>query len=83
MQAYRKAVIAILASEYVAFGMPELLDILDTIVRVAWCYVLARGVMSELFGIKGQGPTGVMPSVVDVFVRFNGVHLWWAIKSLF
>ncbi|MCJ1232835.1 hypothetical protein MMC14_000789 [Varicellaria rhodocarpa] len=78
-RAYRRAVTAILASEYVAFSMPEVFDALDTVVRMALCYVAARAAMGWL---ETLGSRCLDVDFWRVVVVSNAVHGWWVFKEV-
>lgn len=76
---YRRAVTALLASDYIAFGVPEVFDAVDKIVRMGLCY---------LFVITAAGCLGIFEvdgshlGDLSLLGRCNLVHLWWLLKTL-
>ena len=77
---YRRAVTALLASDYVAFGVPEVFDAVDKVVRMGLCYLFAATAADWLrvLGLNGF-PSGY-PSLLGLC---SLVHLWWLLKTLF
>lgn len=81
VRGYRKAVVKMLVSDYVAFGMPALVDAALWAVRVWLCW---RCVLS-FDGLVAlcNGPTQLSISETGkVVMGCLGVHLWWALGEV-
>ena len=72
---YRKAVFKLLMSDYVAFGMPALIDAALWIVRIWLCW---RCVLSfdGLVGLCGGHGQVSVTEIGKVAVGCLGVHVW-------
>ena len=77
---YRQAVTALLASDYVALGVPEIFDVVDRIVRMGLCYFFVTTAADWLQAFRSDSFHLVYLSILE---RCNLVHLWWFLKSLF
>lgn len=77
VRAYRKAVVKMLISDYVVFGMPALIDAALWAVRIWLCW---RCVLSfdGLVGLCDGRARLSMNEVGKVVAGCLGVHLWWA-----
>ena len=79
--AYRRATIKLLASDFLTFGVPEVIDAAVWAVGVWLCWVYVQ-VFGEM--VKGSGETwsGDISEMLNVALRFLGVHLWWGLGQL-
>ena len=59
--------------------MPEVFDALDTVVRMALCYVAARAAMGWL---ETLGSRCLDVDFWRVVVVSNAVHGWWVFKEV-
>lgn len=77
VRAYRKAVIKMLVSDHVAFGMPALIDAALWAVRIWLCW---RCVLSfdGLVALCNRPTQWSINEVAKVVMGCLGVHLWWA-----
>ena len=71
---YRRAVTAILVSDYVAFGMPELLDALEIVVRFALCYSAAGVAMDWIETLPSPC---AFPDYTGIRWFCDEIHSWW------
>ena len=76
---YRRAVSTLLASAYIAFGITELLDALDWLVRFGLCYLSVQ-TWRRFFPPRGHPPLDGI-SFTTTVLYCNGLHLWWLFKS--
>ncbi|MCJ1287839.1 hypothetical protein MMC26_007191 [Xylographa opegraphella] len=76
---YRTAVSTLLLSDYVTFGIPELIDAFDWCIRSFLCYVSVDFIsnwMRTLFS------PCIFITVSDALVSCNLLHFWWLVKSM-
>lgn len=80
-RAYRKAVIKMLVSDYVALGTPALIDAALWAVRLWLCW---RCVLSfdGLVGLCDGRAEWSVNGVAKVVIGCLGVHLWWALGEV-
>ena len=83
VRAYRKSVLKLLVSDYVAFGMPNVIDVVLWVVRIwlCWCCVRSFDGMAGLWDAYGQGRLSVS-ELGKVMTGCLGVHLWWVLGEL-
>lgn len=75
VRAYRKAVLKILLSDYVAFGIPAVIDAAFWIIRIWLCWICVLS-FDGLVGLcNGQRPL-TATEVGKVVMGCLGVHLW-------
>ena len=81
VRAYRKAVLKMLVSDYVAFGLPAVIDAALWIMRIWLCWrcVLSFDDMLELCNAHGSLS---VTEVAKVVLGFLGVHLWWGLGEV-
>ena len=80
--AYRRAVLKLLASDLLAFGVPGVLDLFFASVRIWLCWLCVQTSVGLIEPTKGQGrPT--MPESGKLILGCVGIHLWWALGRLF
>ena len=77
---YRRAVTALLASDYLAFGVPEVFDAVDKVVRMGLCYLLVNAAAHWL---PARGSGALYSADSSIMRQCNMVHLWWLLKCLF
>ena len=79
VRAYRKAVVKMLVSDYVAFGVPALIDAALWAMRLWLCWrcVLAFDGLAAMCNQHGNGQLSVTEAG-KVVTGCLGVHLWWA-----
>ena len=75
VRAYRKAVLKMLLSDYVAFGMPAVVDAALWIVRIWLCWLCVQSFDGLVVLCNGHGHLTVT-EVGKVVLGFLGVHLW-------
>ena len=80
-RAYRKAVFKILLSDYVAYGVPAVIDAALWIIRIWLCWLSVRSFdgLVELCGERGR--LGGM-EIGKILVGCLGVHAWWGLGEL-
>ena len=83
VRAYRKSVLKLLVSDYVAFGMPNVIDVMLWIVRIWLCWrcVESFDLMAGLWDAYGQRPLNGS-EVVKVIMGCMGVHIWWGLGAV-
>ena len=83
VRAYRKSVLKLLVSDYVAFGMPNVIDVVLLVVRIWLCWRCVRSFdgMAGLWDAYGQGRLSVS-EVGKVMMGCMGVHLWWGLGEV-
>ncbi len=79
--AYRKAVFKILLSDYVAFGMPAVIDAALWIFRIWLCWLCVLS-FDGLVGLCNGGNSLSVTEVGNVLMGCLGVHLWWGLLEL-
>lgn len=88
--AYRRATIKLLASDFLTWGMPEIIDVVVWIVRVWFCWVhvsviIGGGGLAATHMSSSPTPPLVGTDVsewVNAVLRFLAPHLWWAVGRL-
>ena len=75
---YVRVVTVLLVSDYIAFGIPELMDMYDFCIRVILCYVFVH-VSSSWYDTLSSA--SLYHSVAGNFFCCNLLHMWWLIKS--
>lgn len=73
--AYRTAVLKLLLSDYLAFGMPALIDAVLWIVRIWLCWLCVKSFDGVIRLCNGRRPLTVY-EVGKVVMGCLGVHLW-------
>ena len=83
VRAYRKSVLKLLVSDYVAFGLPTVIDVVLWVVRVWLCWRCVRSFdgMAGLWDAYGQGRLSVS-EVGKVVMGCTEVHLWWGLGEV-
>ena len=83
VRAYRKTVLKLLVSDYVAFGIPNAIDVVLWVVRIWLCWRCVRSFdgMAGLWDAYGQGRLSGN-EVGKVMMGFMGVHLWWGLGEV-
>ena len=79
--AYRRATIKLLMSDFLTGGVPEVIDAGVWAVRVWLCWVHVE-VLGEVIGGGGMAWSGDVSLMVGVVVRFLGPQLWWGVGQL-
>ncbi len=72
---YRRALMKFLASDLLAFGIPEIIDAVFWLIRAMLCYMHVEVMRSWLQG-GGKSAIGVWGLVVGCL----GVHVWWLLE---
>ena len=80
-RAYRKAVLKILLSEYVAFGMPAVIDVALWILRIWLCWLCVLSFDGLVALCNGDARFSVV-EVAKVVMGCLGVHLWWGVGEM-
>lgn len=81
VRAYRKAVLKMLLSDYVAFGMPAVIDAALWAFKIWLCRLCAQS-FDGLAGLcAGRTPLTVT-EVGKVAMGCLGVHLWWGLGEV-
>ena len=75
---YVRVVTVLLVSDYIAFGIPEIIDIYDFITRVILCYLFINAAGSWYATLNSAS---IDQSIAGNFLRCNLVHMWWLFKS--
>ena len=75
---YVRVVTVLLISDHIAFGIPELVDLYDFIIRVILCYVLVNAADSWYATLNSAS---LHHSIAGFFLRCNLLHMWWLVKS--
>ena len=83
VRAYRKSVLKLLMSDYVAFGLPNVIDVVLWVVRIWLCWRCVRSFdgMAGLWDAYGRGRLSVS-EVGKVVMGCMGVHLWWGLGEI-
>ena len=76
---YRIAVNTLLLSDYVAFGIPELLDAFDWCIRLLFCYVFVDFAVDWMHTLFSPC---IFMTLSDALVSCNLMHIWWLVKSM-
>lgn len=81
VRAYRKAALKMLVSDYVAFGLPAVIDAALWIVRIWLCW---RCVLSfdGSVGLYNAHASLSVIEVAKVVLGCLGVHLWWGLGEV-
>lgn len=74
-RAYRKAVLKLLLSDYLAFGMPAVIDAALWIVRICLCWLCVRSFDSMVGLCNGNRPS-TLYEAGKVVMGCLCVHLW-------
>lgn len=80
-RAYRKAVLKMLLSEYVALGSPAVIDIALWIARIWLCWLCVLS-FDGLVGLCNGDARFTMAEVAKVVMGCLGVHLWWGLGEM-
>ena len=80
-RAYRKAVLKLLLSEYVAFGTPAVIDIALWILRIWLCWLCVLS-FDGLVGLCNGDVRITVADVAKVVMGCLGVHLWWGVGEM-
>ena len=75
-RAYRKAVLKILLSEYVAFATPAVIDVALWVLRIWLCWLCVLS-FDGLVGLCNGDARFTVAEVAKVVMGCLGVHLWW------
>ena len=83
VRAYRKSVLKLLVSDYTAFGMPNVIDVVLWVARIWLCWLCVRSFdeMAGLWDTYGQGRLSVS-EVGKAVMGCMGVHLWWGLGEV-
>lgn len=81
VRAYRKAVLKMLLSDYVAFGMPAVIDAAFWIIKIWLCLVCVQS-FDDLVGLCNGHKQLTVTEVGKVMMAFLGVHLWWGLGEV-
>ena len=76
---YRIAVTTLLLSDYVAFGIPELIDGFDWCLRLLSCYIFVDCVVDW---VRTLFSPCIFTIVSGTLVSCNLMHIWWLVKSV-
>ncbi|MCJ1387982.1 hypothetical protein MMC18_000825 [Xylographa bjoerkii] len=79
MEEYRIAVSTLLLSDYVAFGVPELIDAFDLCIRLLLCYVF---VDTAVDWVRTLFSRCIFMTFSGVILSCNAVHVWWLFKRM-
>ncbi|MCJ1376491.1 hypothetical protein MMC20_007734 [Loxospora ochrophaea] len=84
-QYYQTAVIALLLSDYVSFGIVEILDIYHFAIRVGFCYLFIIKSASTINACQKAEPAtlGYLLESARVLAWCNLIHLWRLMEYLF
>ena len=80
-RAYRKAVLKMLLSEYVAFGTPTVIDVSLWILRIWLCWLCVLS-FDGLVGLCNGDSRFTVAEVAKVVMGCLGVHLWWGVGEM-
>ena len=80
-RAYRKAVLKMLFSEYIAFGTPAVIDIALWILRTWLCWLCVLS-FDGLVGLCNGDSRFTVAEVAKVAMGCLGVHLWWGLGEM-
>ena len=80
-RAYRKALLKILLSEYVAFGTPAVIDAALWILRIWLCWLCVLS-FDGLVGLCNGDSRFTVAEVAKVVMGCLGVHLWWGVGEM-
>lgn len=75
VRAYRKAVLKMLLSDYVAFGMPAVIDAALWIIKIWLCWLCVQS-FDGLVGLCNGSRQLTVTEVGKVVMTCLGVHLW-------
>lgn len=78
VRAYRKAVLKMLLSDYVAFGMPAVIDAAFWIIKIWLCWICVQS-FDGLVGLFNGDRQLTVTEVGKVAMGCLGVHLWWGL----
>lgn len=78
-RAYRRAVTMLLLSDYIAFGISELISALDVCMRLLLCYLC---VDTALHWWQSLFSPCLSMLRRDVLLSCNAIHIWWLLKML-
>ena len=80
-RAYRKAVLKLLLSDYVAFGTPAVIDVALWILRIWLCWLCVLS-FDGLVGLCNGDVQVTGVEVAKVVMGCLGVHLWWGVGEI-
>ncbi|MCJ1227340.1 hypothetical protein MMC12_003995 [Toensbergia leucococca] len=76
-QNYRKAVFKLLASSYLTFGLPSLIDAISTAVSILLCYTTASATTAAFLGYAiPSSPRSGIWEAVQMAAYSNSLHIW-------
>ena len=81
VRAYRKAVLKMLLSDYVAFGMPAVIDAALWITRLWLCWLCVQS-FDGLVGLCNGHRQLTVAEIGKVAMGCLGVHLWWGLGEV-
>ena len=81
VRAYRKAVFKMLVSDYVAFGIPAVIDAALWIVRIWLCWRCVKS-FDDMVGLCNAFGSLSVIEVAKVVMGCLGVHLWWGLGEV-
>ena len=76
---YRIAVSTLLLSDYIAFGVPELIDALDLCIRLLLCYTFVDTMVQWVHTLFSRC---IFMTASSILLSCNAVHIWWLFKSI-
>ena len=79
--AYRRATIKLLASDFLTLGVPEVIDVAIWVMRVSLCWIYVI-VLGELLARRGNTWSGSAYDMLLVASSFLGLHMWWGLGQL-
>lgn len=81
VRAYRKAVLKVLLSDYLAFGIPAVIDAVLWITKVWLCWLCVQS-FDRLVGLCNGHAQLTVTEVGNVVMGCLGVHLWWGLGEV-
>lgn len=81
VRAYRKAALKMLLSDYVAFGMPAVIDAALWTIKIWLCWLCVRS-FDGLVGLCNGHRQLTVTEVGKVVIGCMGVHLWWGLGEV-
>ena len=81
VRAYRKAVLKMLLSDSVAFGMPAVIDVALWFIRIWLCWLCVQS-SHALMGLWKEPEHLTAVRIGKVVMGCLGVHLWWGVGEL-
>lgn len=81
MRAYRLATFRLLASDYIAFGMPEVIDAVLFLVKLWLCWICVQS-FDDFLGLREEFDKPSISMLGNVVLSCVGMPLWAGVGAL-